>query len=70
MDRNTSNLNYLNRAISKSLYNSETTKTLDFYMIEKDSDKEERLKTLHTLLDQKQRNVIRGIIKNETIVPA
>lgn len=60
----------MNRAITKSIKENETNKTTDFYKIEKDDEKEERLKNLHTLLDQKQRNVIKGVIKNETVVPA
>lgn len=58
----------MSRAISKSV--KEINKTQDDYLIEKDEEKEERLKTLHTLLDQKQKNVIKGIVKGKTFVPA
>lgn len=63
LDRSQSN--WLKGALAKSIYNSENTKTKDDYLFQKDSEKEERLKTLHTLLDQKQKKDIKGIVKGE-----
>jgi len=44
--------------------------TKDNFVIESETERQDRLKTLHNLLDQNLKYTSKGIIKNETFVSA